>query len=287
MANAAGPLSWPDKITANTLRRDLQASSDHYRISLLLVCIATSEVIPRLAFHKHGSLIVQDQDALEVASDGQRDHIIHNFIQKLASHYYGNSVLMKIIRYTKPERVEPILNVFIGKMADMSKQQQGSRIIEHLIENGCEQQRARILHELFNGLPSLAKHEFGNVVVQNLIAHCSLTHRAIIVEVLLPHALTFAKHPCATHVLECSFECACVAHRVSIVDAFLTHDPTLKTTIRDCRRSHVVRHMATTTHPRRQELLAKIRHTQHELFMSTHARNNLFEPLFGGRFTQI
>merc|ERR1711957_986134 len=91
----------------------------------------------------------------------------------------------------------------LGQISFVARHRYGCRILERLIEH-CDENRqlSSLLRELESQAESLSRHPFANFVIQHLLEHGSPDCRARIVQSLLPYLPMLAVHRTASHVVQ-------------------------------------------------------------------------------------
>ena len=64
-----------------------------------------------------------------------------------------------------------------GHLSEVARDQDGSRILQDLIEKSDEGQIDRIINEIVDDCVSLAQHKFGNYVIQKLLERSNLAQK--------------------------------------------------------------------------------------------------------------
>ena len=76
---------------------------------------------------------------------------LNNFLYYLILDQYGNYVIQHILENGTQEEKEPILEIVLGSVVQFSKHKFASNVIEKCIKFGDINQRKRILHEVMLG----------------------------------------------------------------------------------------------------------------------------------------
>lgn len=72
-----------------------------------------------------------------------------------------------------------------GHFCEVARDQEGSRILQNLIEKSVESGIEPILTEIVEESVSIAEHKFGNYVIQKLLERCSPVQRQQLADQLL------------------------------------------------------------------------------------------------------
>merc|ERR1719424_22581 len=84
----------------------------------------------------------------------------------------------------------------------------GCRVIQRLIEHCKEDQMAPILEEVLKVVPELSDDQYGNYVIQHVLSHGRNSDKQRIIAVVKANILLLAQKKCASNVVEKCFEIA-------------------------------------------------------------------------------
>lgn len=129
---------------------------------------------------------------------------------------HGNHVVQKIIQVVPREYIDFILNAIRGQVTALSTHQFACRVIQRILENGTEKDKADIMAELHPSMQMLITHEYGNYVTQHVIQNGKPEDRARIIRLVMSQLLTFSNHKFASNVVEKCIERASTAQRAEI-----------------------------------------------------------------------
>lgn len=120
--------------------------------------------------------------------------------------------------------MQTILEAFRGHVGNLSVNGYGCRVIQRLLEKVPEPQRRFIFQELHAEGKKLITDSYGNYVVQHVIEHGLPEDRAKIVTLIKASYLEFSKHKFASNVVERCLTCGDDEQRKGLVDAFVSTD---------------------------------------------------------------
>jgi mRNA-binding protein PUF3 len=94
-------------------------------------------------------------------------------------------------------------------------------VLQRLLEDGDEQQKATVLDEICNHLPPLCQDMFGNYVVQHVLMHGRPQDRHRVFEVVRDHVVEFSSKKFASNVIEQTLKRISADDRRALVDTIL------------------------------------------------------------------
>ncbi|GMI07955.1 hypothetical protein TrLO_g79 [Triparma laevis f. longispina] len=101
------------------------------------------------------------------------------------------------------ELADSLYDLIKGKMSDLGKKHDASRIVQAMIQHGTESQRDSCLSELANDIPELSKQQYSHFIVLKLLKYCtSSKNKKDIVKSLKNQVVKLATHSVGARVVE-------------------------------------------------------------------------------------
>ena len=102
-----------------------------------------------------------------------------------------------------------------GHYVEYSRDDYGSRFIQHQIELADADDKQMLFKEVFPAAHDLMKDPFGNFVTQKFFDFGSDEHQLALVQKLIGRILYLSTHPYGSHVIQKAIERLPPAHQVS------------------------------------------------------------------------
>jgi len=203
------------------------------------------------------------QKALESVSVEQQTLLVgelKNHVIQLVEDQNGNHVIQKCIERMPPEKIQFIVNAFKGCVQRMASHCYGCRVLQRLIEHCTPpQQVAPILDEIARYIPQLSQDQYGNYVVQHMLEHGRANDRRLILEVVRSQILMLSCHKFASNVVEKAMICSSDEERDPIMAAVVGEpsdvNPALLTMMRDRYGNYIVQRLLDLTTGEQKKLL--------------------------------
>lgn len=123
-------------------------------------------------------------------------------IIRLMQGVHANHVVQKVLTKLPRERIDFIYDAVRGKVFALSTEQYACRVIQRMIEQGTQADRAFILEEFHQVAHKLVTDDWGNYVVQAVIKQGGPEARARVIRLCIDHFLQFSKQKVASNVME-------------------------------------------------------------------------------------
>ncbi|PRW20331.1 pumilio-like protein isoform A [Chlorella sorokiniana] len=177
----------------------------------------------------------------------------------------GNHVVQKCIECVQPsDPARTMIETIVNKGQTLSTHTFGCRLVQRVLEFcSIEELKERVIADVLGTTLQLSHDQYGNYVVQHLVTKGPEPARDAIVAKVAPQVMTLAQHKYASNVVEACLKHGRQAHRDAIVDTMVREAavrPTcLVTLMRDQFGNYVVqRALDVATPAQRAALLATI-----------------------------
>ncbi|ORY64431.1 armadillo-type protein [Pseudomassariella vexata] len=139
--------------------------------------------------HRHGCCVLQR--CIDHASGDQKIWLIGKITEnalRLVQDPFGNYVVQYIIDLNESTFTEPLVVMFTGKVAQLSRHKFSSNVIEKCLRCASDGGRDMMVNELLNGgeMDRLLRDSFGNYVVQTALEHSTYHMKHQLVEAIRP-----------------------------------------------------------------------------------------------------
>ncbi|KAF8964702.1 armadillo-type protein [Flammula alnicola] len=208
-----------------------------------------SSIIRRLEYHilpcikdAHGNHVVQK--LIEVVPPERLTflQLIGENILELATHPYGCRVLQRCLEHLPEEYTRSLLDAIHHYTIDLMKDQYGNYVIQFIIEQGQDHDKATVLSSIRGNLIKLAQHKYAsNVCEKALVCTDSESRHILINEIMVATAvdgespiLTMVKDQYANYVLQRALTLSEGEQR----DAFFNQVKPLLVTLRKCTTTY-------------------------------------------------
>ncbi|KAI7838204.1 hypothetical protein COHA_007998 [Chlorella ohadii] len=177
----------------------------------------------------------------------------------------GNHVVQKCIECVQPsDPARAMIETIVNKGQTLSTHTFGCRLVQRVLEFcSIEELKERVISDVLGTTLQLSHDQYGNYVVQHLVAKGPEPARDAIVAKVAPQVMTLAQHKYASNVVEACLKHGRPAHRDAIVDNMVREagmrPASLVTLMRDQFGNYVVqRALDVATPSQRAALLATI-----------------------------
>lgn len=143
--------------------------------------------------------------ALEHVLDDQQAKLVEELKQdvlKCVKDQNGNHVIQKAIERVPSQKIQFLIDAFLGRVQVLAVHPYGCRVIQRILEFIKPSDRANILKELHECAEMLISDQYGNYVIQHVIQHGSSEDRDKIINLVTGQLLKFSKHKYASNVVE-------------------------------------------------------------------------------------
>ncbi|ESZ95034.1 hypothetical protein SBOR_4567 [Sclerotinia borealis F-4128] len=140
--------------------------------------------------HRHGCCVLQR--CIDHASGDQKAWLIRqisNNAYVLVQDPFGNYVVQYILDLNEPIFTEPLVAMFAGRVAQLSKQKFSSNVIEKCLRCAQEPSKDMLIEEMLqpNQLDSLLRDSFANYVIQTALDYANPNMKTRLIEAIRPH----------------------------------------------------------------------------------------------------
>ncbi|CAD6449773.1 79d3e87a-06a9-425a-8ebf-7e366b9582fa [Sclerotinia trifoliorum] len=140
--------------------------------------------------HRHGCCVLQR--CIDHASGDQKAWLIRqisNNAYVLVQDPFGNYVVQYILDLNEPIFTEPLVAMFGGRVAQLSKQKFSSNVIEKCLRCAQEPSKDMLIEEMLqpNQLDSLLRDSFANYVIQTALDYANPNMKTRLIEAIRPH----------------------------------------------------------------------------------------------------
>lgn len=156
-----------------------------------------------LSFNIYGCRCVQEafnyilvEQQVELAKELETD------LLRLMQGVHSNHVIQKIIQKLPREHIDFVYNGIRGKVFMLSTHNYACRVIQRMLEEGTEDDKALILDEFLRDAHKLVPDEWGNYVTQIVLKVGGPKARAEIIRLCIDQFLVFSKQKHASNVME-------------------------------------------------------------------------------------
>lgn len=115
---------------------------------------------------------------------------------------HSNHVIQKIIQKLPREHIDFVYNGIRGKVFMLSSHNYACRVIQRMLEEGTEDDKAFILEEFLRDAHKLVPNEWGNYVTQIVLKVGGPQARADIIRLCIDQFLVYSKQKHASNVME-------------------------------------------------------------------------------------
>ena len=106
------------------------------------------------------------------------------------------------------ELADELFGIVEGKMGELAKKHDASRVIQAVVQFGTEEQRAATLKELVDDIPELSKQQYSHFIVLKMLKYCMKDQacRKMLVKALKNNVVKLATHQVGARVVEVYFQ---------------------------------------------------------------------------------
>lgn len=137
-------------------------------------------------------------------------------IDGLIKHEHANYVFQKVIALG--QHTGFIMDYMKGRVCDLSTDDTAYLVVQTVLQEGTEADKATVMNELHNGVERLAVHRKGNFVVQAVLTHGKPEDRSGIIRLILSQFSTFSMDMYGSRVVEACIKTATAGERRQIID---------------------------------------------------------------------
>ncbi|KAE8449213.1 hypothetical protein EG329_008380 [Mollisiaceae sp. DMI_Dod_QoI] len=140
--------------------------------------------------HRHGCCVLQR--CIDHASGEQKAWLIRqisNNAYVLVQDPFGNYVVQYILDLNEPVFTEPLVQMFRGRVGQLSKQKFSSNVIEKCLRCAQEPSKDMLIEEMLQPteLDRLLRDSFANYVIQTALDYANPTMKARLIEAIRPY----------------------------------------------------------------------------------------------------
>jgi hypothetical protein len=140
--------------------------------------------------HRHGCCVLQR--CIDHASGDQKAWLIRQISNNafvLVQDPFGNYVVQYILDLNEPVFTEPLVRMFAGRVAQLSKQKFSSNVIEKCLRCAQEPSKDMLIEEMLqpSELDRLLRDSFANYVIQTALDYANPPMKARLIEAIRPY----------------------------------------------------------------------------------------------------
>jgi len=170
-------------------------------------------------------------DSLDDSSDEMMDSISQSGKLKIPNRAKASSPI-------KPEILFAPFEQIIGKIYQISKDQQGCRYLQKKLEEQNPVEIQAIFSEVYEHINELMIDPFGNYLCQKLLEFCNTEQRYLIVKRVAPDLVEIAKNMHGTRAVQKMVECLSSPQQIAIIKEALADS--VVDLIKDLNGNHVI-----------------------------------------------
>jgi hypothetical protein len=142
-----------------------------------------------LAFRSDGSRLLQDRiEAVSATTLLQWQRVCLEHALILTKHRHGTFVVSKLIQESPPWFCSALCVAFMGHVADLARNQRGSRILERIMEHHGSGQVEFFFAELALHSTRIVANKYGNYVIQHIFEFGPRYWRRLCMDMLIKTA---------------------------------------------------------------------------------------------------
>ncbi|KAK8609736.1 hypothetical protein V6N13_093151 [Hibiscus sabdariffa] len=202
------------------------------------------------------------QKALEVIELDQKIRLVEELdghIMKCVRDQNGNHVIQKCIECIPMDRIGFIILAFRGQVAMLSTHPYGCRVIQRILEHcSNELQSQCIIDEILDAACDLSQDQYGNYVTQHVLERGKSHERGRIISKLTGKIVQMSQHKYASNVVEKCLEYGDSAERERLVEEIIgqsDENDSLLIMMKDQFANYVVQKVLEVSNDRQRELL--------------------------------
>ncbi|KAK8506784.1 hypothetical protein V6N13_065907 [Hibiscus sabdariffa] len=202
------------------------------------------------------------QKALEVIELDQKIRLVEELdghVMKCVRDQNGNHVIQKCIECIPMDRIGFIILAFRGQVAMLSTHPYGCRVIQRILEHcSNELQSQCIIDEILDASCDLSQDQYGNYVTQHVLERGKSNERGRIISKLTGKIVQMSQHKYASNVVEKCLEYGDSAERERLVEEIIgqsDENDSLLIMMKDQFANYVVQKVLEVSNDRQRELL--------------------------------
>lgn len=137
----------------------------------------------------------------------------------------GNHVIQKCIEKVPALLIQFIVEAFTNQVFYLSTHPYGCRVIQRVLQRP-EVEKEAILAEVMQNAYELSKNQYGNYVIQHVMIHGTLWYRSAVIHALEGKMVELSKHKFASNVCEKCFTHCTATEREELLEEVLEQDST-------------------------------------------------------------
>ncbi|GIL90746.1 hypothetical protein Vretifemale_18426 [Volvox reticuliferus] len=116
---------------------------------------------------------------------GLLDHFLMCVVA-LSTHPFGCRIIQRILEHVRDQkRREAVMNDILGAAVQLTQDQYGNYVIQHVLERGAPEERSSIVGSLSNRVVQLSMHKFASNVIEKCLTYGSATDRDMLINRML------------------------------------------------------------------------------------------------------
>ncbi|MBA0613169.1 hypothetical protein Godav_013662 [Gossypium davidsonii] len=202
------------------------------------------------------------QKALEVIDLDKKTRLVQELdghVMKCVRDQNGNHVIQKCIECIPTDRIGFIISAFRGQVATLSTHPYGCRVIQRVLEHCSNKLQSKcIIDEILDAAYDLSQDQYGNYVTQHVLERGKPHERSHIISKLTGKIVQMSQHKYASNVVEKCLEYGDGAEREHLVEEIIgqsDENDSLLTMMKDQFANYVVQKVLEVSNDRQRELL--------------------------------
>ncbi|KJA15830.1 hypothetical protein HYPSUDRAFT_1067035 [Hypholoma sublateritium FD-334 SS-4] len=186
---------------------------------------AVEEQVEHLSLNIYGCRVVQK--ALETISPTQQSSMIRRLdssILHCIKDAHGNHVVQKLVEVVAPERLTFLLAI-CDNILELSTQPYGCRVLQRCLEHLPTEHTRPLLDAINRYTEDLMKDQYGNYVIQFILEQGQDCDKAVIFADICGSLIRLAQHKYASNVCEKALMCADSERREILINEIMTAKP--------------------------------------------------------------
>ncbi|KAA3484099.1 Pumilio-like protein [Gossypium australe] len=200
--------------------------------------------------------------ALEVIDLDKKTRLVQELdghVMKCVRDQNGNHVIQKCIECIPTDRIGFIISAFRGQVATLSTHPYGCRVIQRVLEHCSNKLQSKcIIDEILDAAYDLSQDQYGNYVTQHVLERGKPHERSYIISKLTGKIVQMSQHKYASNVVEKCLEYGDGAEREHLVEEIIgqsDENDSLLTMMKDQFANYVVQKVLEVSNDRQRELL--------------------------------
>ncbi|KAE8723425.1 Pumilio-like protein 5 [Hibiscus syriacus] len=202
------------------------------------------------------------QKALEVIELDQKIRLVEELddhVMKCVRDQNGNHVIQKCIECIPIDRIGFVISAFRGQVATLSTHPYGCRVIQRILEHcSNELQSQCIIDEILDAAYDLSQDQYGNYVTQHILERGKPHERSRTISKLAGKIVQLSQHKYASNVVEKCLEYGDSAEQECLVEEIIgqsDENDSLLTMMKDQFANYVVQKVLQVSNDRQRQLL--------------------------------